>query len=69
VPEQTYVVFQRNGHVSKPKQTSRFAFVECVPKSEFELIDAPLFECDSDEFDSFAGHGGLELWIPERMAQ
>lgn len=69
MPEQTYVVFQHEGHVSELKQTCRFGFAEWIPQSEFELVDAPFFERYGSNFDSVTGYGGLEVWIPVAMAQ
>lgn len=68
IPEQTYAVFKQPGHISLIRATWNTIWNDWLPTSGYEIADAPDFERYGEEFSSFAGTGGFEIWIPVRPA-
>jgi AraC family transcriptional regulator len=64
IPEQRYAIFIQREHISTIRSTWNTIWNKWLPESGFELVDAPSFESYGDHFDSFAGTGGFEIWIP-----
>jgi AraC family transcriptional regulator len=64
VPEQRYVVFPHNGHVSAIRSTWLAIFNKWLPESGHRFSGGPEFERYSEKFDPVAGVGGIEIWIP-----
>lgn len=64
VPEQRYVVFSHEGHVSAIRSTWLAIFNKWLPESGHLFSGGPEFERYSEKFDPVAGIGGMEIWIP-----
>jgi len=64
VPEQRYVVFPHEGHVSAIRSTWLAIFNKWFPESGYRFSGGPEFERYSEKFDPVAGVGGIEIWIP-----
>jgi AraC family transcriptional regulator len=64
IPEQSYAVFHQREHISTIRSTWNTIWNKWLPESGFEAMDAPNFESYGDDFDSFTGTGGFEIWIP-----
>src|ERR1700730_7787119 len=64
IPEQRYAVFVQPEHISTIRSTWNTIWNKWLPESGFEVVDAPNFERYGDDFDSFTGTGGFEIWIP-----
>ncbi|SSB97766.1 transcriptional regulator, AraC family [Pseudomonas sp. 43mfcvi1.1] len=64
VPQQNYVVFRHQGHISTIHQTFFTIFNHWLPESEYELADAPEFEQYSPDFEPSRGKGYVDVWIP-----
>ena len=68
IPAQKYPVFSHREHVSKLRETLD-AIDKWLPGSGLEVAcsfaETPsFFERYSEEFDSWTGMGGMEVWIP-----
>ena len=66
VPAQKYVVFRHAEHISTIRRTWATIWDAWFPSSGHEAADAPQFELYDENFNSQAGTGGVELWIPIR---
>src|SRR5258707_962967 len=66
IPEQKYAVFAHREHVSTIRRTVNTIWNQWLPASGLEAADAPNFERYDENFDSFTGNGGLEIWVPVR---
>ena len=64
IPEQHYAVFAHRDHISTIRRTWNTIWSEWLPKSGYEHLDAPDFERYGENFDSRAGTGDVEIWIP-----
>ena len=64
IPEQRYAIFVQREHISTIRSTWNTIWNKWLPESGFEGVDAPNFERYGDDFDSFTGTGGFEIWIP-----
>lgn len=62
--EQEYAVFEHQGPLTDLGQTFRSIWIDWLPHSGREAADAPEFERYSADFDSRAGAGGVEIWLP-----
>jgi AraC family transcriptional regulator len=66
VPEQRYVVFAHNEHISTIRRTWNTVWNVWFPSSGHEPADAPHFELYGENFNGRTGLGDIELWIPVR---
>jgi AraC family transcriptional regulator len=66
IPEQRYAVFAHRDHVSTIRRTINTIWNQWLPASGLKAADAPNFERYDENFDSFTGNGGLEIWVPVR---
>ncbi len=64
IPAQRYVVFTHTDHISAIRGTWYTIWNEWLPKSGYEIADAPDFERYDDRFDPQAGTGEVEIWLP-----
>lgn len=64
VPEQTYAVFAHRDHVSTIRATMHAIWSSWLPQSGRHVVDAPDFERYGPDFDTIAGTGTIEMWIP-----
>ena len=64
VPEQTYAVFAHRDHVSTIRATMHAIWSSWLPQSGRRVVDAPDFERYGPDFDTVAGTGTIEIWIP-----
>ncbi len=64
IPEQRYAVFAHRDHVSTIRRTINTIWNQWLPASGLKAADAPNFERYDENFDSFTGNGGLEIWVP-----
>lgn len=65
--EQTYAVFQHEGHTSMIRHTCETIFSRWLPNSGYQSSQAPFFERYGPEFDGRTGEGGLEIWVPVQV--
>ncbi|HEX8878932.1 MAG TPA: AraC family transcriptional regulator [Candidatus Acidoferrum sp.] len=68
IPEQKYAVFSQRDHISTIRRTWNTIWNEWLPNSEYEVADAPDFERYGEHFNSAAGIGGFEIWIPVKAS-
>lgn len=61
---QRYAVFPHVGHASAISGTWMEIFDSWLPKSGYEVVAAPSFECYGEEFDPAVAVGHVEIWIP-----
>ncbi len=61
---QRYAVFHHREHIASIGETFRAIFSQWLPESEYEIVDAPLFERYPPSFDGRTGLGGAEIWVP-----
>ncbi|MET0984440.1 MAG: GyrI-like domain-containing protein [Steroidobacteraceae bacterium] len=66
IAPQHYAVFHHAEHISAIGETFRAIFGQWLPASDYEIVDAPLFERYTSSFDGRTGMGGLEVWVPVR---
>ncbi len=64
IGEQRYAVFMHRDHISTIRRTWNTIWNKWLPESGHEVIDAPVFERYSEQFNPKTGMGGVELWIP-----
>jgi AraC family transcriptional regulator len=64
IPAQRYAVFSHRDHISTIRNTIQAIWGDWLPKSGYELADAPVLERYGAEFDPDTGSGGLEIWLP-----
>jgi AraC family transcriptional regulator len=64
VPAQEYVVFTHTDHISTIRSTWTTIWNKWLPDSGREVEDAPSFELYGEDFDSVAGRGLVEIWLP-----
>jgi AraC family transcriptional regulator len=64
IPSQLYAVFTHREHISKIKETWDAIFSQWLPSSKYQAVVAPQFESYGSDFDSQAGTGPVEIWIP-----
>ncbi|MBR0752225.1 AraC family transcriptional regulator [Bradyrhizobium jicamae] len=64
IPEQTYVVFTHDQHISTIRRTVGTIWNHWLPQSGLKVADAPNFERYDETFDASTGNGGLEIWVP-----
>jgi AraC family transcriptional regulator len=64
ISEQRYAIFLQREHISTIRSTWNTIWNKWLPESGYEVVDAPNFERYADDFDSVAGTGGFEIWIP-----
>ncbi|WP_339503601.1 AraC family transcriptional regulator [Pseudomonas silesiensis] len=69
VPQQNYVVFRHQGHISTIHQTFFTIFNHWLPEPGYELADAPEFEQYSSDFEPSQGKGYVDVWIPLARVQ
>jgi AraC family transcriptional regulator len=62
--EQRYAVFTHADHVSTVRGTFMAIFNDWLPKSGYQMADAPPFERYDERFDGHTGNGGFEIWVP-----
>ncbi|MEO5926196.1 MAG: AraC family transcriptional regulator [Bryobacteraceae bacterium] len=67
VPEQTYAVFEHQGHISGIAGTFRAIWEHGLSDAGVKASDGPLFERYDENFNGMTGQGGLEIWIPIRV--
>lgn len=64
LPERKYAVFFHPGHISTVRSSWNYIWNEWLPRSQFQLADAPVLEHYDARFDPQTGSGGVELWVP-----
>lgn len=66
VPQQNYVVFRPQGHISTIHQTFFTIFNHWLPESESEceFAQVPEFEQYSSDFEPSQGKCYVDVWIP-----
>jgi AraC family transcriptional regulator len=64
IPEQRYAVFTHRDHVSTIRRTHNTIWTTWLPRSGYDVADAPHFERYGDDFDGATGLGGIEVWLP-----
>ena len=64
VPEQNYVVFEHDGHISAIGSTWKNIWDEAMAASGHQGAKGPLFERYDERFDGQTGLGVVEIWIP-----
>jgi AraC family transcriptional regulator len=64
IAAQYYAVFTHSGHISGIRSTWQSIFMEWLPNSGYEVVNAPRFERYSGAFDAQTGFGRVEIWIP-----
>ena len=64
IPAQRYAVFSHREHISTIRRTWHTIWTRWLPESGHEPLDAPDFERYGENFDSRAGIGDVEIWIP-----
>lgn len=62
----TYAIFNHEGHVSGNRQTCDVIWKEWLPESGYSNSKAAdfFFERYGGNYDTQAGKGGIEIWIP-----
>jgi AraC family transcriptional regulator len=64
VAEQRYAVFTHTDHISTIRGRFMTIFNDWFPASGLSPADAPVLERYGERFDSRAGTGGFEIWVP-----
>jgi AraC family transcriptional regulator len=64
IPPQEYAVFTHRDHISTIRSTWATIWNQWLPESGREVGDAPNFELYGEDFDSVAGRGLVEIWLP-----
>lgn len=64
IPEQNYAVFRQSDHISTIRSVWNTIWNHWLPTSDYQLVDAVAFERYDEQFNSTAGEGGFEVWIP-----
>ena len=64
ITPQRYAVFFHAEHVSAIRSTWNAIWNDWLPRSGYELADAPFYERYDERFDAMSGNGGVELWVP-----
>ena len=64
IPEQKYLVFTHDEHISTIRRTVSTIWNHYLPQSGMKVADAPNFERYDEKFDPMTGNGGLEIWVP-----
>lgn len=64
VPAQEYAVFTHSDHIATIRSTWTTIWNKWLPDSGREVEDAPHFELYGEDFDSVAGRGPVEIWLP-----
>ncbi len=63
LPPQHYAVFIHREHVSKLPEAFDAVWT-WLQENNYEVADAPSFECYTDAFGPNTGLGGVEIWMP-----
>lgn len=66
IPAHRYAVFRLSEHVSTIPQAWRAICLDWLPRSGYQVTDAPDFERYGEVFDPRRGTGGYEIWVPVR---
>lgn len=66
IPAQRYAVFSHGGPISTIRNTIQAIWGEWMPRSGYEVADAPVMERYGKEFDPETGSGGFEIWVPTK---
>lgn len=66
--EHLYAVFTHTGHVTAVKPMWKSVFNDWLPRSGYEIAQAPDFERYGETFDPVRGEGALEIWVPVTKA-
>ncbi len=69
IPAQTYAVFQHREHVSRIPATYSAILGDWFPKHNLLAADGPSLERHLETFDPKTGLGGVEIWIPIKLAE
>ena len=64
IPAQDYAVFTHSDHIATIRSTWATIWNKWLPESGREVEDAPNFELYGEDFDSVAGRGLVEIWLP-----
>lgn len=64
IPEQRYVVFRHDGHISSIRQVWNTIWNKWLPESGESITSGPELERYDERFDPVTGDGGFEIWIP-----
>ena len=64
IPEQKYLVFTNDEHISTIRRTVNTIWNHFLPQSGLKVADAPNYERYDEKFDPATGNGGLEIWVP-----
>lgn len=64
IPQQRDVVFTHAKHISTIRATYLAVFSTWLPKSGHQMTGGPLLERYGEQFDSYTGIGGFEIWVP-----
>lgn len=64
IPARKYAVFFHPEHIATIKSSWNYIWNEWLPRSQFQLADAPVLEHYDARFDPQTGAGGVELWVP-----
>ncbi len=64
IPAQDYAVFTHRDHIATIRSTWTTIWNKWLPDSGREVEDAPSFELYGEDFDSAAGRGLVEIWLP-----
>jgi AraC family transcriptional regulator len=64
LPARKYAVFFHPDHIATIRSSWNHVWNEWLPRSQFQLADAPVLEHYDPRFDPQTGAGGVELWVP-----
>lgn len=62
IPAAHYAVFRHEGHVSSIASTIQAIWMNWLPNSDHEGVNAPSLERYGPEFNPITGMGGVEIW-------
>ncbi|QGW78817.1 AraC family transcriptional regulator [Pseudomonas alkylphenolica] len=61
---QRYAVFEHHGSLDNLKATFQAIWHDWLPQSGEQVAQAPEFERYGKDFDPFASHSVMEIWLP-----
>jgi len=64
IPEQKYLVFTHQEHISAIRKTVYTIWNAWLPNSDYQQAEGPDFERYDERFDASTGTGGVEIWVP-----
>jgi AraC family transcriptional regulator len=64
LPARKYAIFFHPHHISTIRSSWNYVWNAWLPRSQFQLADAPVLEHYDARFDPQTGAGGVELWVP-----